>query len=54
MFRRLQNMIMGNSSSRVDNGPFANCYGSMAARNFVRSEAQRDIDIAMYRIPMGM
>jgi hypothetical protein len=56
MFYRLQRMINRQEPTpyRVDNDRFASFYGSMAARNFARGEARRDIDIAMYRMSIRL
>jgi hypothetical protein len=54
MLRRLKSMMTWNSHFRVDNDRFATYYGSMAARNYARGEARRDIDAAMYRLPIGL
>jgi hypothetical protein len=54
MFRRLQSMIAWNAHYRVDNDRYATYYGSLAARNYKRGEARRDIDAAMYRMPIRM
>jgi hypothetical protein len=54
MFRRLQSMIAWNAQYRVDNDRYATYYGSLAPRNYKRGEARRDIDAAMYRMPIRM
>jgi hypothetical protein len=54
MFRRLQSMMTWNEHYRVDNDRFGTYYGSMAARNYARGEAKRDIDVAMYRMTIRM
>lgn len=54
MFRRLQSMLTWNAQYRVDNRRYGRYYGSMAARNEARGEAQRDIDLAMYRMTIRM
>ncbi len=52
MFRRLKSMITWNAQYRVDNDKFATYYSSLAARNEARGERRREIDAAMYRLPI--